>query len=380
MAVFNKRAVVAGHICLDITPVFPQSGGNTLSNILTPGKLIYTKGVNVSTGGAVANTGLGMKILGADVSLMGKVGKDAFGDIVIGILKKYGAEGGMIVSNEEKTSYSVVIAPPGVDRIFLHDPGANDSFKASDIDFEKIREADIFHFGYPTIMRSMYVDNGYELAEMMKKVKDMGVITSLDMAGLDPSSEAGSMDWTVILKRVMPYVDLFLPSFEELCFMVNKEKYQSLIAEGKDMTELISVERDVVPLGDKLMEWGAKTLIIKCGAPGMYYRTTDAAYMKSIENKLGIRLEEWSSKEGFERSYVPDRVLSGTGAGDTSIAAFLTAAMRGYSLERCLQAATGAGALCVTEYDALGGLKTIDEIFNRIDGGWEKQSLIKFNH
>ncbi len=44
------------------------------------------------TGGAVANTGLAMKLLGADVSLMGKVGEDAFGDMILNILDGYDAK------------------------------------------------------------------------------------------------------------------------------------------------------------------------------------------------------------------------------------------------------------------------------------------------
>ena len=83
----EKKVIVAGHICLDITPVFPDKKVTALDDLLQPGKLINMQGVNVHTGGAVANTGLAMKILGADVSLMGKAGKDAFGDMVCNILK-----------------------------------------------------------------------------------------------------------------------------------------------------------------------------------------------------------------------------------------------------------------------------------------------------
>ena len=85
----NKKVIVAGHICLDITPVFPDITRNKVSDILMPGKLIETKAASVSTGGAVANTGLAMKILGADVRLMGKVGTDDFGEMICNILKRY---------------------------------------------------------------------------------------------------------------------------------------------------------------------------------------------------------------------------------------------------------------------------------------------------
>ena len=150
------KIIVAGHICLDITPVFQTEKSQPLAQILTPGKLIQMQGVNINTGGAVANTGLALKVLGADVALMGKVGDDAFGRIVLERLDRCGLREGMIVSRDSGTSYSVVIAPPGTDRIFLHDPGANDTFRGEDLDVSKIAQADHFHFGYPPIMRNMY--------------------------------------------------------------------------------------------------------------------------------------------------------------------------------------------------------------------------------
>ena len=69
----GKKVIAAGHICLDITPVFSKAGKKTMSSILQPGKLMQMKGVDVHTGGSVANTGLAMKILGADVTLMGNI-------------------------------------------------------------------------------------------------------------------------------------------------------------------------------------------------------------------------------------------------------------------------------------------------------------------
>ena len=98
----TKKVIVAGHICLDITPLFPEQKVENIADFLLPGRSIETKNVDVHTGGAVANTGLAMKILGADVSLMGKVGDDPFGEMVLSILKKYDADQGMIVAQGER--------------------------------------------------------------------------------------------------------------------------------------------------------------------------------------------------------------------------------------------------------------------------------------
>ena len=52
----EKKVIAAGHICLDITPVFPQKKVNHLNEILSPGKLIQMGEADVHTGGSVANT------------------------------------------------------------------------------------------------------------------------------------------------------------------------------------------------------------------------------------------------------------------------------------------------------------------------------------
>ncbi len=370
----SKKVIVAGHICLDITPIFPDKKVKKLDEILSPGKLVQTGAADVHTGGAVANTGLALKILGADVSLMGKVGCDAFGDMICGILKKYDADKHMIRSEEESTSYSVVLAVPGIDRIFLHNPGANNTFRTADITPDALSDVSLFHFGYPPLMRSMYQDNGQELIRLMQFVRESGVATSLDMAAIDPDTEAGKLDWNDILKKLLPHVDFFVPSVEELCFMLDKERFTDWQkrAGGKDITEILDIEKDVKPLADICMSYGVKVLLIKCGAPGMFYKTADSDTLSQISSRIALDVSAWADKEGFERSYVPDCILSGTGAGDTSIAAFLASVINGETPETAMQLATATGACCVTSYDALGGLKPLDTLKAKISAGWKK--------
>lgn len=372
----KKKVIAAGHICLDVTPIFPQEKIERVEDILKPGRLIEMQNVSVSTGGSVANTGLALKILGADVSLMGKIGNDNFGKLVLNVLEKYDAAEGMIVSDDANTSYSVVLSIPGIDRIFLHDPGANANFCADDIPYEKLEEAALFHFGYPPLMKQIYRDNGSELVKMMKRAKAMGVATSLDFTSIDETSEAGKVDWFRLLQNVMPYIDFFVPSVEELCYMLDKErfvKWQEQAA-GKDVTEILDIEADVKPLADICMELGAKVLLIKCGAKGMYYCTADWERLKQVGERVELDIDKWVKKEGFEKSFIPERIASGTGAGDTSIAAFLTAMLEGASPEESVQLAAATGASCVAAYDALGGLKSLPELRRKIASGWAKNA------
>ena len=371
----GKMIVAAGHICLDITPAFPDKAVNRVEEILVPGRLLQMGTADVHVGGAVANTGLGLKVLGADVKLMGKIGTDAFGEMVLSQLEHYQAQEGMILSQNENTAYSVVVAPQGIDRIFLHHSGANDTFQCSDLDFGIIKKAALFHFGYPPLMKSMYENQGEELIRIFKTVKAMGVATSLDMAAIDESSPAGAAEWDGILEQLLPYVDFFVPSIEELVYMLDRQKYNAWVAraDGGDFTLKLSPEQDIKPMAEKLLNMGAKVVLIKCGAPGMYFATGNREDLETVGGGIGSTLTEWDNQSHFEPSYKPERIKSGTGAGDTSIAAFLYAVTLGMSWEKCLQMATATGASCVEHYDALSGLKSFAELEKKIRAGWEKQ-------
>lgn len=372
----KKSVISAGHICLDITPaVFQGKKYNNISEFLVPGSLISVGKPDVHIGGSVGNTGLAMRIMGAEVTLMGKIGNDEFGRLVLSQLAEYGDCSGMIVSDKADTSYSTVIAVPGVDRIILHNSGANHTFTAEDIDERFVENASLFHFGYPTLMRSMYQNEGKPMIELLKWVKSMGAATSLDMAIVDEDCESGQVNWEKVLQEAMPYIDMFVPSVEELAFMIDRSRYHEwkLRCKGGDITSILSLEEDIRPLADKLLSWGAKILLIKCGAPGLYLRTNTKEYISKIGGGLGAEMADWAEVDFFEKSYKPEQVLSATGAGDTSIAAFLCAILEGCLWQEALHLAAAAGASCVASYDALSGLKSLEELKKKIADGWEKQ-------
>lgn len=365
-----KKVVSAGILCLDITPVFKQSSQKSIQELFVPGKLIEMGQADIHAGGSVANSGFAFQYFGADVTLMGKIGDDHFGELLQNIISSDDLHDNLIVSHECGTSYSVVIAPPGIDRIFLHYPGADNSFGYADIDFEHVEKADLFHFGYPTIMERLYKNDGFELIQIFKQAKKHRVLTSLDMAAIDANSQAAQIDWRIILKELMPYVDFFVPSVEELCFLLDRERHSEWMqrSAGCDVTEILNLENDVKPLANQLIDWGAKVVLIKCGAAGMYLKTADEQCLSS----MGSSYKSWANMDLFEKSYKAEKFASGTGAGDVSLAAFLLAAIEGYTPEKCLQLATGAGACCVTSYDALSGLMSFDDILKKIDSGWKK--------
>lgn len=146
--------IIAGHICLDIIPDWRIGSIKTI----IPGHILEMSGLKLSTGGAVANTGITLKKLGISTTLLGKIGSDAFGKVILEILQKENKAlvENMIISKDEISSYTIVLNPPDTDRVFLHFPGSNHTFNANDIPYEKIKSGRIFHFGYPPLMKKFY--------------------------------------------------------------------------------------------------------------------------------------------------------------------------------------------------------------------------------
>jgi sugar/nucleoside kinase (ribokinase family) len=143
----NKSCVVAGHICLDIIPSLVGQGD--FASSFQPGRLLEAGPAVMATGGAVSNTGLALHKLGINTQLMGKIGHDMFGQAILNLVKESGEHlaDGMTVVSDEASSYTVILSPPNTDRIFFHCPGTNDSFSADDVNYDLLRQVDLFHFG-----------------------------------------------------------------------------------------------------------------------------------------------------------------------------------------------------------------------------------------
>ncbi len=360
-----SRIIVAGHICLDIIPQLPGAA------ITTPGRLMKIGPATVSTGGAVANTGLALHQLGVPVRLMGKVGNDTFGANILDTLRAYdlALADGMIVATGETTSYSIVISPPGIDRTFWHCTGANDTFSAGDIPYDQLGSAKHFHFGYPPIMARMYTDGGAELSCMLQQVRERGLATSLDMAQPDPQSEAGRLDWASLLKRVLPDVDVFFPSIDELLYMLDRPTHAKLAAGDPNVIDGTLLRR----LGQQLIDLGVAVAVIKLGESGLYARTSaNGDRVTAFRKRLGLNAVGWVDCEVYSPCFRATEVVGTTGSGDCTIGGFLAAMLRGDDVTRTATAATAVGACSVEGPDATGSVPNWLVVQRRIDAGWPR--------
>ncbi len=363
-------AVVAGYLGVDLTPGFNSARPSVpFAELFRPGKLIETQGLNFSLGGVVGNTGLAMKKFGQRVALMGCVGSDSLGDLVLAQLEKEGFSEGIRRSSKEGTAYGIVIAPPGLDRMFLEDPGCNRVFTSDDLDYDVIARSRLFHFGYPPLMASLWSQNGAELKKILGRIRDLGVAVSLDMTLPDPDSPAGQADWKSILASTLPLVDIFVPSIEELLFMLEPKTYSELLAKsaGGDMIELIPqdcYER----FAQQVLAWGVKVLLIKAGPRGAYLQSGD---VRALNATTPLCVPE--PKEGFRGGWIApfpvekNRFCNASGAGDCAVAGFLAGLLNGATLEIAGRYAMLAGHDNLYGSDALSGLSDWTQMAKRIE-------------
>ena len=347
----KRNAAAAGNIGIDIIPQFKCKESSCFDDVIKPGHITHIEGSEIHPGGSTANTGLAMNIFGTDTIICGKTGNDHFGQMLRNMITSLAgkkAASGLIPDEDIHTAWSVILAVPGLDRSILQNPGANDLFGCDDIDFDTISECSLLHFGHPPSMKKMYSNEGEELTKLFKKAHSNGLLTSLDMCSVDPDSDAGKQDWKKILEHILPLTDFFVPSEDELRYMLKAEKNaapDALAAEARKM--------------------GASNILIKCGSKGMYYSNGDAQAISEIASKLEIpagSMESWTDANGYAPAKKVKKEVSGLGAGDTSIAAYLSAMLQGLPFEKCVDLALTEGALCVGTPDALSGLLPFEQL------------------
>lgn len=361
----NLDAVIAGYLGVDLAPGFAaRRKVQGLGELLRPGKLIETSGLTISLGGAVANTGLAMKRFGRRVALAGCVGDDLLGRMATRLLHEQGVTRGIRRIARSGTAYGIVVAPPGQNRLFLEDAGCNRDFSAADLDYTVIRRSRLFHFGYPPLLRRFWMHRGEELRLMLGRVRRLGVATSLDLSLPDPDSAAGRVDWADLLARVLPSVDIFVPSIEEILFMLERRTFNRLQRDRTEREIAAAVPTATfVRLADRLEAMGVKVLMIKAADRGAYLRTGEVSALRAALG-AGFPAANWSHRE----LWVPAcrvarrRVRNSSGAGDCAVAGFLSALLAGCSIERAAGYAMIAGRDNLYGPDALSGLRRWPEM------------------
>lgn len=356
--------IVSGHLCADLIPEMP---GTSLSALAAPGKLFEVGSLTIATGGVVSNTGSALHRLGIEVGMMTIIGDDLLGNIILTRLKERDSRFGNLirVCKNQSSSYSIIFSPENADRVIFHYPGNNALFDITDIDFEVVRDTKIFHFGYPPVLPHLYANEGETLLAAYRRIHEMGVLTSLDMCHPDAGGPSGQVNWRRILQRVLPYVDIFLPSIEEIVFMVRRADYDRW--QGDVLHHLThNYMRD---LAGELLSMGVTMTGFKLGEYGFYLKTAGESAAFTRFAALPFKTAEWQNLDLWHPAFAV-KVVGTIGAGDCAYGGFLAALLRGLKPQVALRFACAVGASNVEAADATSGVRSWGDTLARIEEGW----------
>lgn len=127
-------------------------------------------------------------------------------------------------------------------------------------------------------------------------------------------------------------------------------------------------------LGAELLEMGAKIVVLKLGERGLYLQTADAAILAGLGRAQPANLTDWSRRELWAPCFQVE-VIGTAGSGDSTIAGFLAALLRGLDPESALTMAVAVGACNVEAADALSGIRSWDSTLERIRTGWARRPV-----
>ena len=287
--------------------------GRPIDEFPEKGKLALFDELEIHTGGCANNTAIALTRLGLSAGAMGKVGTDAFGDLILQKLMDDGVDTvGMQQDPGSSTSFTFVAVASDGERTFYHYIGANGELCETDLDWEVIKSAKILHIAGALVMPRF---DGTPMANVLQKAKTLGITTSLDTA-YDATGK-----WMETLEPCLPYVDMFMPS----------------IVEAQQLTGL-SDAREIAQFLRR--SYGIHTIAIKMGEDGSYVSTPE--------------------REHFASAY-PVTTVDATGAGDAYVAGFLAGTLMGWDLKATAELASATGAACVTAIGTTAGIQNLEE-------------------
>ncbi|MFH0991686.1 MAG: carbohydrate kinase family protein [bacterium] len=300
-SVDHLDVVVAGLAVADIIgrPVdlrqLPRKGG-----------LKLIESISLSTGGNVSNVGIDLIKLGFRVGAITRVGDDDLGSYIINQYRKHGMSvEGVRVDAKAQTSATIVNVGCDGERTFLHTRGCMKNFRGADILQHRsvIQRASLLMVGYLGLLPEMEKELGTLFSTLKEK---SAVKILLDTAG-NPTTAFGA------LKRFLPFVDYFLPSYNEAVLLSRKKSPEEIMAYFRKA--------------------GASGILgLKLGAEGCYIDNGKKA--KIIKGKI-VR-----------------RVIDTTGAGDAFVAGFIAAMLKGNEPFAAAAIANRVAASCVTAVGA----------------------------
>ena len=240
--------------------------------------------------------------LGLKVALLGKVGGDAFGQLILDALQAAGVETDFVAVDRELQTGLTVHLVQADDRAMLTYPGSLAALKPADVTDGLLAAAAHLHYG------SLYLHSGLlpDWIGIVKRAKRHGLTVSLD-TNWDPDER-----WDVGLAQAFPYVDILLPNQQEALHLSGDNELERAVA---------ALRRQV------------SILAVKQGAAGAMAFHQGDRFVQSVQAADG----------------------DGIGAGDSFDAAFVAGWLNGLPIDVCLSIACQCGRAVASQTGGTAG-------------------------
>ena len=287
--------LVVGSLNADLVvraPRFPQ-----------PGETISGEDLQVIPGGKGANQAVAAARLGASVSMLGRVGKDNFGDFLLENLKQNKVDASLAQRDDSSTGTAIIVVDASGQNSIVLSAGANGNVSTTDVD-------NISFANYQLLLLQLEIPLPAVLrAAQRAKENNVRVI-------LNPAPARQLPDELIAL------ADFIIPNETELSLLT-----------GQKIEDISSAESAV----RNLLRRGAKNVIVTLGSKGA----------------LLVNKETNKQVDTFKVD-----VIDTTAAGDAFIGGFATALLQNKSLEESVQYGCACGALATTKFGAQPSLPT----------------------
>lgn len=275
--------------------------------------------IQMLMGGDALNQAVSASMLGGRIGLMGVVGNDRLGDVLLSQLANYPLT---VIDKkiESKTGFSVVLCKPDGQRHFILQHGHNLHFCYDHIDEQAVRDAKIVSVGSAMALKSF---DGEDTIRLLDLARSAGTVSAMDI-----KINRSEYDMPPILESFR-HVDYLLPSEADV---------KTLTGEGEDP----------VKMAQALHDMGVKNVVIKLGEKGCYISAD------GVEKAVGA---------------YPAKCVDTTGAGDAFTGAFLHAMAKGWDVEACARFANAAGSVSVEVPGACGAIRSEAQVLERMRSG-----------
>ncbi len=301
------RVVVIGSANVDLTVRVERLPhlGETVS-----GGEFYT-----SFGGKGANQAVAARKAGADVKFLAKVGSDQNGDAIIENLEDLGLSSEEILRDESRHSGVAIIMVDGMgNNAIAVAPGSNRNLTEEDV----LRAEP--HISWGQVLLAQLETSLPSVREALRLARTHGLVTILNPA---PAHH--------LPREILSLADILTPNEVEAATLT-----------GIDVHNADEATR----AARKLLESGAKQVIVTLGKEGCCWARRDCAQMFPSFSVAAV---------------------DSTAAGDAFNGALACAVAEGCSIEEAIRFGSAAGAIAVTRRGAQGSLPIRDEIVNLLE-------------